>query len=163
LMDLVMPVMTGFEAVQIIRRDADLRDIPIIAISASVFEMDQERSKIVGCQDFLSKPIESDTLLTLMAQYLNIEWIYEAEEAGQNSLALGETVPGDIIPPPQQELAALYELTMFGDMEKVQEKADAIEQMDARYRAFAQAVRIYAQKLEDEPILALLAEYIEQQ
>lgn len=161
LMDLVMPVITGFEAVQIIRHDEDLHDIPIIAISASVFDIDQERSKIAGCQDFLSKPIESDKLFALMAKYLDLEWVYETGEPDLNMPELAEAFPEGIIPPSQQELAELYELTMFGDMEKVREKADDIEQMDRQYRAFAQTVRAYAQKLEDEPILELLAEFIE--
>jgi CheY-like chemotaxis protein len=55
-MDLVMPVMNGFEAVEIIRKD--FKDLPIIAISANVFEADKQKSLQAGCNAFLPKPIE---------------------------------------------------------------------------------------------------------
>ncbi len=163
LMDLVMPVMTGFEAVHAIRQDPDLHTIPIIAISASVFDMDQERSRIVGCQDFLSKPIEAEKLFAVLAKYLEIEWVYETAGLDLDTPKSTDVSPEETIPPPQHELAALYELTMFGDLKKVREKADEIEQMDRQYRAFAQIVREYATQFADEPILELLAEFIEQQ
>ena len=65
--------------------------------------------------------------------------------------------------PPQDDLEALYELTMFGNLERVREKTDAIAQQDAQYHAFAQIVRTHTDTLEDEPILELLTRYIGQQ
>lgn len=68
---------------------------------------------------------------------------------------------GDIIiPPPYEDLKELYELTMFGNLERVCEKADVIAEQDAQYYAFTQTIRRYAEKLEDEPILDLLMQYI---
>jgi len=74
-----MPKKTVFEAVQEIRQDERFKDVPIIAISASVFDMDQERSRAVGCQDFISKPVNQETLLSVFVKYLDLDWLYETE------------------------------------------------------------------------------------
>jgi two-component system, sensor histidine kinase and response regulator len=61
LMDLQMPVMDGFEATQIIRRD-QASSIPIVALTARAFKDDEERCKAVGMNDFLTKPIDARAL-----------------------------------------------------------------------------------------------------
>lgn len=65
-----------------------------------------------------------------------------------------------IIPPPPAELKILYELTMFGNLELVQEKAQELEKIDVKYAAFAQKICEHAKQFEDEPILALLESFI---
>jgi len=96
LTDLVMPVMTGFEAVQKIRQIPELKGIIIIAVSASVFEADQEKCKIVGFNSFLPKPIEVDKLFGLMEKLLKLEWIYEESKTIEKN-----SEEGQLVPPPQ--------------------------------------------------------------
>ncbi|MFZ1028144.1 MAG: response regulator, partial [Limnoraphis robusta] len=160
---LVMPVMNGFKMVQVIQQTPDIQHIPIVAVSASVFEDDQEESFNMGFQGFLSKPVEAEKLFALLAQLFELEWIYETVNYQSNLLEKDQISEENIIPPPQQELEELYQLTMFGDLEKVQLKADQIENMNSKYRPFTQKVRAYAQKLEDEMILDLLTEYLDKQ
>ncbi len=64
LMDIQMPHMDGFEATQQIRdlSDPHYRDIPIIALSASVSEETQHRIRQVGMDDYLSKPLDPQQL-----------------------------------------------------------------------------------------------------
>lgn len=163
LADLVMPVMTGFEMIQKIRKIPEIREIPIIAISASVFALDQKKSLNIGCQGFLSKPIESDKLLPAIAENLELEWVHEVTEPENKIVPQKPVVASTLVAPPRAELEALYKLTMFGDMEKVRAKANEIEQMSEQYAAFVATVRAYAEKLEDEPILDLLTKYLEEQ
>ncbi|MDM8515416.1 two-component regulator propeller domain-containing protein [Desulfobacterales bacterium HSG16] len=161
LMDLVMPVMNGFDAVKKIRKLTEIKDVPIIAVSASVFDKDRRKSQIVGCQEFLSKPLELDRLFAMMKKYMGIEWIYIEKKAA--ALKIVQTLAvsdDDIIPPPPAELEILYELTMFGDLGHVQEKARQLEDMDAEYAPFAQKLDSYARKFEDEPILELLTRFM---
>ncbi|MEB3279227.1 MAG: two-component regulator propeller domain-containing protein [Lyngbya sp.] len=163
LADLVMPVMNGFEMVQIIRKTPKIQDVPIVAVSASVFDEDKKESLNIGCQGFLSKPIEADQLFAAITNCLQLEWVYETV-ASQPEISESEAISNeDIIPPPQQDLEILYELTMFGDLNQVKAKIDEIEQMNPEYRVFTHRVREYAQKLEDEPILELLTQYLEEQ
>ncbi|MDJ0573090.1 MAG: AAA family ATPase, partial [Pleurocapsa sp. MO_192.B19] len=75
--DLVMPVKTGFEAAQEIRQIPEIKNTPIIAISASVLEVDRHQSQLAGCDAFLPKPIDEPKLLSLLQEYLQLDWIYQ--------------------------------------------------------------------------------------
>lgn len=72
LMDLRMPVMTGFEATKVIRNleRKDARNIPIIAVSADTFAEDIQRCLDHGMNSHLAKPLDLQKLLSLLSQYL---------------------------------------------------------------------------------------------
>ena len=72
LMDVRMPVMDGLSATRAIRAmdRADARSIPIIAMTANVFDEDVERSLQAGMNAHLSKPIEPDRLYETMARLI---------------------------------------------------------------------------------------------
>jgi signal transduction histidine kinase/DNA-binding response OmpR family regulator len=61
LMDLQMPVMDGFEATEIIRRQNG-SPVPIVALTARAFKDDEEQCRAVGMNDFLTKPIDARAL-----------------------------------------------------------------------------------------------------
>lgn len=86
LMDFVMPIMDGFESVRRIRRIKDLADIKIIALSASVFEEHRRSGKISGCNDFLPKPIDINTLLEAIRTQLSLNWKYTAHHSPANNM-----------------------------------------------------------------------------
>lgn len=69
LMDFNMPVMNGEEAVKEIRKVNSA--IPIIALTAYVMAEDKERATAIGCDDFLSKPINRRQLLETINKYVN--------------------------------------------------------------------------------------------
>jgi signal transduction histidine kinase len=158
-MDLVMPVMTGFEAVQIIRKIPDFKNTLIIATSASVFEADQEKSLIAGCDVFLPKPIEEDKLLKILINRLKLEWTYAdiVEETSQKEIS-----DAPLISPPPAELKAVYELAMEGRMRQVREKAAHIEELDEKYIPFARKIQQLAKSFEDEQIIVLVEKYLEE-
>ena len=61
LMDLQMPVMNGFEATEYIRKKMNL-DIPIVALTADVTTVDMDKCKLVGMNDYISKPVDERLL-----------------------------------------------------------------------------------------------------
>jgi signal transduction histidine kinase/ActR/RegA family two-component response regulator len=158
LMDLVMPVMTGFEAVQIIRKIPDFKNTLIIATSASVFEADQEKSLIVGCDVFLPKPIEEDKLLKILINRLKLEWTY-ADTIEETSHNISDA---PLIPPPPEELEAVYKLAMEGRMRQVRKQAAHIEELDEKYIPFARKIQELAKSFEDEQIIALVEKYLDE-
>lgn len=160
LTDLVMPVMTGFDLVKRIRETPAIRDVPIVAVSASVFEMDKEKSLRIGCQAFLSKPVESEKLFAIMAEQMNLVWTYREPREGEELAEPETAVLAELTAPPHDDLEALYELTMLGDLDDVTAYVNRLEARDSAYAAFARQVREYAERLEDEPILDLLQEYM---
>ncbi|SFC24843.1 Response regulator receiver domain-containing protein [Polaromonas sp. OV174] len=63
LMDMSLPVMDGWEATRRLKADPDMREIPVIALTAHAMEGDRQRALDAGCDDFDTKPIELERLL----------------------------------------------------------------------------------------------------
>jgi len=161
LTDLVMPIKTGFEAVQEIRQDPDIGETPIIAVSASVFDMDQKQSRLAGCDDFLPKPVRADDLFEMVKKHLSLEWIYEdAEEDIESGEAATDQEEGTLTPPAEEELEILFELAMMGNMNGIQERAAKLEQSNTKFRAFAGKLSQLAEEYKDEQLLAFVEEYM---
>jgi CheY-like chemotaxis protein len=66
LMDISMPVMSGIEATQVIRRTPEVQTIPIIALTAHAMEGDAAKCLAVGCDAFATKPVRFNALLELI-------------------------------------------------------------------------------------------------
>ena len=67
LMDMMMPEMDGYEAIpQIVKK----YEIPVIAVTAQAMQGDKEKCLQAGAMDYLSKPIDVDTLLIILNRYL---------------------------------------------------------------------------------------------
>lgn len=82
LMDVQMPVMDGIEATRIIRNDMRFNEIPIIAMTAYAMDSDRKRILKAGMNDYMTKPIDSDQLFSILAKWIK----------------LGATKPEDVAP-----------------------------------------------------------------
>ena len=149
-----MPVKTGLEAIQAIRQQPGFEAIPIIAISASVFATDQEKSQVAGANAFVPKPIQLEVLLSLLEQYLQLTWQYK-DEATREKI---EMEAEHWVAPPEEVLEGLLELARFGDMDQIQTQALALADQDRRYAPFARRLYDLAKRFEDENIVALIEE-----
>ncbi len=67
-MDVQMPVMDGFKATRLLRQKGITT--PVIALTAHAFEEDRARCLEAGCDDYIPKPIEHETLLKIISQYV---------------------------------------------------------------------------------------------
>ena len=74
LTDLFMGGKTGFSMVKDLRKMPEFVELPIIAISASGFDVVAAKSKESGCDAFLQKPIDQADLMSMLVQYLQLEW-----------------------------------------------------------------------------------------
>ena len=73
LMDIMMPVMDGYEAAKMIRasdRD-DAAQIPIIAMTANAFTEDKLRARKAGMNDHISKPVSGEKLIRMLSELSN--------------------------------------------------------------------------------------------
>jgi signal transduction histidine kinase/DNA-binding response OmpR family regulator/HAMP domain-containing protein len=70
LMDINLPVMSGLEATTLIRKDKELRNIVIIALTARAMMGDREMILKAGCDDYLSKPVSPNKLKTTITKWI---------------------------------------------------------------------------------------------
>ncbi len=163
LMDLVMPVMDGFEATKQIRQVPELQDTIVIAISASTFRETKEEILTSGCHDFLEKPVNIDELLEKLQVHLNIEWIYQDEldrQPLQSSIPLSHE--RSLIPPPQKELTVLFELAKIGDIVNIKKHTNHLAQLDKQFLPFVAKIRQLANAFEINAIKVFIQDYMEE-
>ena len=104
LMDMRMPVMDGYEATRQIKSHLKGQACVIIALTASAFEENRALILSVGCNDFISKPLQEDILFEKIAQHLGVRYLYE-DSALVNVPQMKESVEGltpetiEVMPP----------------------------------------------------------------
>ncbi|MBO9999632.1 MAG: PAS domain S-box protein [Cyanobacteria bacterium SID2] len=175
LTDLVMPVMDGFELIRQLRQHSQLAEIPILATSASTLSSGRERNSIPGCNDFLSKPLQSEELLTKLQNCLHLEWIYGEREFPSFSpsrFSIGnvstqmlrersverETLEEIVIPSPDI-LDSLYHLARRGSLKRLIDLSSEIAQNDPSLQVFMQKIEDLARSYQDKAILDFLDRY----
>jgi CheY-like chemotaxis protein len=198
LLDMVMPGMDGFEAVKKLRELPNLDRVVVIAMSASAFDNDQEKSLTAGCDGFISKPVQVEKLLGQLGHHLGLEWVYEQTDVDtltvpdgaidpialfpkvairderNNPAHTGLPLPGSSLPathyahawqtltvaPPPEELQALYELAMMGDIRGIQQQAKRLEQLNEQFAPFAQQLSQLAKGFQEKQILEFVRKYL---
>ena len=71
LMDLSLPVLSGWDAARRLKSSDATRGIPIIALSAHALDGEREKALAAGCDDFETKPVDLPRLLEKMQRLLN--------------------------------------------------------------------------------------------
>ena len=73
LLDLMMPIINGYELCAQLRKTPRLQDIPIIILTGKDGLIDRMRAKLVGSTDFMAKPVDKSSLLKMLSKYLTVE------------------------------------------------------------------------------------------
>ncbi len=71
LMDIQLPGVSGLEVTQMMKNDDELKDIPVIAVTAFAMKGDDDRILEGGCAAYLAKPIRIDELIDTIGQFLS--------------------------------------------------------------------------------------------
>lgn len=167
LIDLRMPVMDGLETARRLRKLPELKDVVLIALSASVFESTQQESILAGCNDFLPKPIEANHFLEQLRVHLGLEWIYEESSESKKcktpSLSPASRFPAycSLLPAASESVAKLLKLAAMGDIEEIFEESAKLETLEPKLVPFVAKLRQLAKGFGLKQIRNILKQYID--
>ncbi len=138
--DLIMPETDGFELIRKVRQSPVLKEIFIIATSASVSEADN--SLTAGSNAFLPKPIQTETLFAQLRQLLNLTWVYgdRIKETAE------ETHAGRMVFPLASVLEKLYESALMGDIDELEKQAAILADTDVKFKPFVTQMQAFLNK-----------------
>ncbi|MDB4334728.1 PAS domain S-box protein [bacterium] len=130
ILDLRMPVMNGYEAVQKMKENLKLNAIPIIALTASVFDFDNDKFKQKGFSSCMTKPFVYEDLVTELVKYLPYRivkknLISSANKQNSEICLLSKTKKKELHKIYTTELKNHWEL-----LQKLQKRADLIQFSD---------------------------------
>ena len=165
--DIVMPLMDGFELMRHLRHSPQLKDVAILASSASIFESDQYKSYNAGADAFLPKPILAEQILELLHKHLKLDWVYEEDRnkldnsnpkqiVSQSNQVTGQ--PEEMVPPSIEVLDSLYQLAKKGDVYKVLEEAVKLKEINPSFTLFTERLVELASTFQ----LKILQDFIKQ-
>lgn len=71
LLDIQLPEVSGLDVVKWLKSDADLRAIPVVAVTAFAMKGDEEKIRRAGCEDYVSKPIAVAKFVETVKRFLS--------------------------------------------------------------------------------------------
>ncbi|MGK0456196.1 MAG: PAS domain S-box-containing protein [Zhongshania aliphaticivorans] len=122
LSDVIMPYMSGYELIKILRADPELSNNCVIAISASIMQISKrEKTQIKQFDGFVAKPVQTDELLDMMREKLQLEWIYPEDSNKDSSPAQGSTPTGDSL------VEKLHWFARIGDIKALRQEKSKLQ------------------------------------
>ena len=70
LMDISLPGMDGLAATGILKQDPDIKDVPIVALTAHAMRGDEKKALVAGCIGYITKPFDTNTFPETVAHYV---------------------------------------------------------------------------------------------
>ena len=69
LMDIQLPEVSGIDVIKQLKADAELKSIPVVAVTAFAMKGDEERIRASGCEDYMSKPISVANFIAMIKRF----------------------------------------------------------------------------------------------
>jgi signal transduction histidine kinase/DNA-binding NarL/FixJ family response regulator len=155
LMDLRLPGgIDGLEATRRIRATPAGAAVPIIAVSASAYDLDRNECFAAGCTAFLAKPFREEELWSALDRALGLVWLTADSEETRSPF------PAVVVAPPPAEAAAFYELAAKGDVVGIRTRAQALVTADPQHAPFAQVILDLAARFKMKTIRQFVARYL---
>jgi CheY-like chemotaxis protein len=157
IVDPVMPGMDGFEMIRRIRQLPLMKKAAIISTSANDVENSRRENFVSGSDAFLSQPVQAEMLYEILQRHLGLEWEYEDKSETTGEIPI---IPPAAPPPSPGVAAALYELSMRGDINGLKAQVTELEQSDRRLKPFLIEVRRLVNGFQLKKLSRLLESYL---
>lgn len=134
LMDMLMPVMDGYEATRQIKQSLEGRETIIIALTASAFDEQRQIILSAGCNDLICKPFREEVLFEKIAHHLNLRYIYEEENSSTSFSAptlLKSLTTEDLSVMPTDWVVELHRAALCVDDNRILELIEQIPETEA--------------------------------
>ena len=155
--DLVMPVMDGFEMLAQMQQLEELKELIVIVSSASVSDLDRERSLVAGGDDFLPKPVQAEEMYGLIAKHLQLKWIYDNDRTVQPTVNAPKS---DVSIPPVGEIEPLLNYAKMGYMTGIRQELERLAKLDEKYQPFVEEINQMAREFNIQKLRQVLQEKI---
>jgi DNA-binding NarL/FixJ family response regulator len=158
-----MPVMDGFTTIRLLRDRQEFEKLIIVGCSGSFFTYEQRELCRVGCDAFIPKPLQIETLLTLLQESLRLTWVYKPTVTEEPLVE--ETIPTVEIPalstgPSTEQATTLFDLAMMGDIKGILQCVEELEQANEALVPFGKQVRELAKDFAEERICDLVQQFL---
>jgi len=173
LTDLVMPVLDGFAMIKQLRQLPAFATLPIIVVSASVFDYHQAQSLQAGSNAFIPKPFQAEILLEQLQKHLNLEWLYQERKkiSEQENQQIQTDTTHSVLDTPEiatttwslttKQANILYDLAMCGDISGLIAFAEKLMETEVSLHDFGKKIKELASQFNDDEICQLVEPYID--
>ena len=158
-MDIRMPVMDGYEATQEIRSSEAGQTPIIIALTAHASRSDRTLALSAGCNDFVSKPFQEETLFVKMAEHLGVRYVYAPnDQLLADSRQRDKFAPSKVLTPeslsvmPREWIQRLHDAAQLCDDEEI---FQLIEQIPREQASLSTGLSRLARDFQFQPIVQL--------
>jgi signal transduction histidine kinase/DNA-binding response OmpR family regulator len=165
--DLEMPIIDGWKMLRELRTNQNFQSTIFIAYYASIFDINRQKNKLAGSDDFLAKPVQAAEIYRLLSKHLKLNWIYaeSQKEKVHQPLSLGislkpEITTGEIVVPPVEDLAKLIEYAKKGQIKGIQKELEKIYKMNEDYKPFVNHLNQLVKSLNIKKIRQFLQNHI---
>lgn len=153
LMDIRMPVMDGYEALQELKKTASTRDIPVIALTASAMIGEDEKALTLGFSAYLAKPVQRETLYKTLVLFLR--------EDQQSALTNMKKEPDDATAIADEkillEIAVMLKANYFAQWESAKNNNNISEIID-----FGEEIKLLGTEKNCVPLIAFANKLLNQ-
>jgi CheY-like chemotaxis protein len=157
LMDMIMPVMDGYEATRTIKASPDIKNTVIIAVTASAFDEDKQRVLAAGADGYVSKPFKDAELFENIGRLTGAEYLYEEADGSEKA---SETADDEIL---MRKSVAALPTDLVDQLRHAVERADIdqlndlVGQLITDHPTLAKRMQEMAARYEYEALIELLS------
>ena len=152
-LDIRMPVLDGVETLKLLQENEAWKQVKVVAVSASVLEHERQQYLTSGFDDFIDKPFRFERICQCLAQQLDMEFSYAAEETRP-----GGTIDWNGLSLPSELHQKLHEAAGLYSVTEIEDYLDEVENIGTEHQELATHLRQLNQNQDMDAILSALTE-----